>query len=179
MSIEASQNIDNLLNNSFRLITKKTLELHITGLLWGKFTGDWWILITKFQYCRKLLHIDGLLQERHNYIANALELCLSCTNPSISWGHHASRLPNYASNIVNIGSDNGLLPGRRLAIIWTNAGILLNGPLGINFNEIWIEIDTFSFKKMHLRMSSAKWWPSCLGLNVLKVLFRLPNYASN
>ena len=26
---------------------------------------------------------------------------------------------------TNIGSDNGLSPGRRQAIIWTNAGILL------------------------------------------------------
>ena len=29
------------------------------------------------------LYIDGLVQERRNSIANALELCLSCTNPSI------------------------------------------------------------------------------------------------
>ena len=29
------------------------------------------------------LHIDGLVQERRNSIANALELLLSCTNPSI------------------------------------------------------------------------------------------------
>ena len=28
-------------------------------------------------------HIDGLVQERHNSIALAMELCLSCTNPSI------------------------------------------------------------------------------------------------
>ena len=28
-------------------------------------------------------YIDGSVQERHNSIANALELCLSCTNPSI------------------------------------------------------------------------------------------------
>ena len=67
-----------------------------------------------------------------------------------------------------IGSDNGLSPGRRQAIIWTNAGILLIGPLGTNFNEILIEIHTFSFTKIHLKMSSAKWRPFCLGLNVLK-----------
>ena len=66
-----------------------------------------------------------------------------------------------------IGSDNGLLPGRRQAIIWTNAGILLIGPLGTNFIEILIGIQTFLFKKMHLKMSSAKWRPFCLGLNVL------------
>ena len=67
-----------------------------------------------------------------------------------------------------IGSYNGLSPGRRQAIIWTNAGILLIGPLGTNFREILIGIQTFSFKKIHLKMSSAKWRPFCLGLNVLK-----------
>ena len=66
-----------------------------------------------------------------------------------------------------IGSDNGLSPGRRQAIIWTNAGILLIGPLGTNFSEILMAIETFSFKKMHLKKSSAKWRPFCLGLNVL------------
>ena len=66
-----------------------------------------------------------------------------------------------------IGSNNGLWPGRRQAIIWTNAGILLIGPLGTNFIEILIGIQTFSFNKMHLKMSSAKWRPFCLGLNVL------------
>ena len=66
-----------------------------------------------------------------------------------------------------IGSDNGLSPGRRQAIIWTNAGISLIGPLATNFNEILIGIQTFSFKKMHLKVLSAKWRPCCLGLNVL------------
>ena len=36
----------------------------------------------------------------------------------------------YVSKII--GSDNGLSPVRRQAIIWTNAGILLIGPLGAN-----------------------------------------------
>ena len=67
-----------------------------------------------------------------------------------------------------IDSDNGLSPGRRQAIIWTNAEILLIGPLGTNFSEILIGIQTFSFKKMHLKISSAKWRPFCLGLNVLR-----------
>ena len=66
-----------------------------------------------------------------------------------------------------IGSDNGLSPERRQAIILTNAGILLIGPLGTDFSEILIAIETFSFKKMHLKISSAKWRPFCLGLNVL------------
>ena len=69
-----------------------------------------------------------------------------------------------------IGSDNGLLPGRRQAIIWNNAGLLLIEPLGTNFSEISIGIQTFSFKTIHLNMSSAKWCPFCLGLNVLIML---------
>ena len=71
------------------------------------------------------------------------------------------------SKLTILGSDNGLSPDRRQAIIWTNAGILLIGPLRTNFSEMLIEIHTFSFKKMHLKMSSGKWWPFCLGLNVL------------
>ena len=71
------------------------------------------------------------------------------------------------SKLTIIGSDNGLSPGRRQAIIWTNAEILLIGPLGTKFSEILIEIHTFSFKKMFLNMSSGKCRPFCLGLNVL------------
>ena len=71
------------------------------------------------------------------------------------------------SKLTIIGSDNGLAPGRRQPIIWTNARILFIGPLGTNFSEIIIKILTFSFKKMHLKMSSAKWRPFCLGLNEL------------
>ena len=82
--------------------------------------------------------------------------------------------------LIIIGSDNGLSPGRRQAIIWTNAGILLIWPLGTNFNEILIDIYIFSFKKMYLKMSSAKWRPFCLGLNVLSsngVDLILPEYS--
>ena len=71
------------------------------------------------------------------------------------------------SKLTIIGSDNGLSPCRRQAIIWTNAGILLIGPLGTNFNEMLIEILTFSFMKVRLKVSSAKRRPFCLGPNVL------------
>ena len=71
------------------------------------------------------------------------------------------------SKIIVIGSDNGLSPGRRQAIIWTNDGILLTGPLRRNFSEIWIQINTCSFTKMHLKMSSGKCRPYCFSLNVL------------
>ena len=78
------------------------------------------------------------------------------------------------SKLTIIVSDNGLSPGRRQAIIWTNDGILLIGPLGTNFSEILIKIHTFSFKKMHFKMLSGRWQPFCLGLNVLN--HRLSSY---
>ena len=75
----------------------------------------------------------------------------------------------YISKLSIIGSDNGLSPDRRQAIIWTNAGMLLIRTLGTNFSDFLSQIRAFSFKKMHLKMSSGKWRPSCLGLNVLNL----------
>ena len=57
---------------------------------------------------------------------------------------HWGRVTHICVNkLTIIGSDNGLSPGWRQAIIWTNAEILLIGPLGTNFSEILIEIKTF------------------------------------
>ena len=81
---------------------------------------------------------------------------------------HWGRVTHICVSKLNlIGSDNGLSPSRRQAIIRTNAGILLIGTLRTNFAEILSEIRTFSFKKMHLKMSAGRWRPFCLGLNVL------------
>ena len=78
-----------------------------------------------------------------------------------------------------IGSDNGLSPDRCQAIIWSNAGLLLIWPLGTNFNEILIEIHTFSFKKMCLKMSFGKWRPVCLSLNQLMAAWPAPSHYLN
>ena len=77
------------------------------------------------------------------------------------------------SKLTIIDSDNGLSPGQHQAIIWTNEGILLIRILGTNFSEILSEICTFSFKKMLLKMSSAKWHQFCLCFNVLRHLTSL------
>ena len=63
---------------------------------------------------------------------------------AISWGRVTHLC---VSKLSIIGSNNGLAPGRRQAIIWTNAGILWIEPLGKSYR---------SFKKMHLKMSSMK-----------------------
>ena len=66
-----------------------------------------------------------------------------------------------------IGSDNGLLPSRRQTIIWTNAGILLIGPLGTNFGEIWIEINIFIQENAFENVVCETAAIFCLGLDVL------------
>ena len=71
------------------------------------------------------------------------------------------------SKLTNIGQANALSSGQHQAIVWTNAGIILIGPLGKTSSEIAIEIHIISFKKLRLKMSSREWRPFCLGLNFL------------
>ena len=71
------------------------------------------------------------------------------------------------NNLTIIGSDNGLSRGRRQAIIWTNAGILLIGPLGTNFNEIfnrnsYIFIQENAFKTVVCEMAAILFQPQCV-----------------
>ena len=96
--------------------------------------------------------------------------------PSNLWLTYWGRVTHICvSNLTMIGSVNGSSPGRSQAITWTSAGILLIGPLGTNFSEILIEIPKFSFKKMHLKVSSGKWRPFCFGLNEL--MYASPGFS--
>ena len=101
----------------------------------------WWLnTYTGFEdiLCQAIQHISGF----------SIDLYLT----------HWDRVTHTCvSKLTVIGSDNGFSPRRRQAIIWTIAGILLIGPLGTNFSELLIGIQIFSFKNMHLKMSSAKW----------------------
>ena len=65
-------------------------------------------------------------------------------------------------NVTIIGSDNGLSPGRRQAIIWTNVGILLIGPLGLNSNEIFNRNRIFFIWKYLLENGNFWSWPQCV-----------------
>ena len=110
---------------------------------------------------------------------NDLNLGINSYNRCLLQLTHWGRVThNCVSKLTIIGPDKGLSPAPRQAMIWTNARTLLTGPLGTNFSEILIEIYTFSFKKMHLKMLSGKWRPFCLGLNVflwpIDVLYGLP-----
>ena len=78
-----------------------------------------------------MVHIDGLVQGRHNSSALAMELCLSYTNPSM----YALEM-----NYIIIGSDNGLLRIWCQTITWTKAGLLSVRPLKVetNISNMWI-----------------------------------------
>ena len=69
------------------------------------------------------------------------------------------------SKLTIIGSDNGLSPGRRETIIWFNVEIF-NWTIRNKCSQIVVEIYTFLFQKMYLKMSSAKSGPFCLSLKV-------------
>ena len=123
---------------------------------------------------RLLIHAESPLKLDHGwlivperfYIIDYLSMLkIKCWFSSPSFRGRVTHIS--VSKITIIGSDNGLSPGRCQAIIWTNTGIMLIGPRQTNISEILIEKYTFSFKKMHLTMSSGKWWPVCLGFNVL------------
>ena len=104
----------------------------------------------------------------------------------------------WVSKLTIIGLDNGLLPGWHQAIIWTNAGLLLNGSLGTflwNFNwnsyisiqenvicEMasisshlqcihWLSLDItlISFIKIHLKIPFFKW-------HSLLPIYQVPHY---
>ena len=76
------------------------------------------------------------------------------------WGRVTQRCGN---KLTIIGSDIGLSPDLRQTIIYTKAGILLIRPFGTDLNRN----SCIFIQKMHLKMSSGKWRPFCLGLNVL------------
>ena len=101
---------------------------------------------------------SGLMEDSGNSHANALKLPQFCVKPSI-WSKIIQWLfsPKFCTYTVNtwdisthwgrvthicvnkptvIGSDNGLSPGQCQAIMWTNDGILLIGPMGTNFSAV-------------------------------------------
>ena len=156
----------------------------VTGPLCGEFTGSRWIPLKKGQWRGALMfslicawkngwvknnhETDDLRRPRTHYdVTLMIGYGYRILEPILTHWGRATHI--CVGKLTTIGSDNGLSPGRRQAIIWTNAGILLIGSgLGTNVSENSIEILTFSFTKMRLKVSSAKWRLFGLGINVLK-----------
>ena len=112
------------------------------------------ILQTSLQHCCQLLLRPFSRLQDFTRSFDKTSFCSVNRYPKFDVGLGKSPLTHWGrvthicvSELPNIGSDNGLSPGRRQAIIRTNAAILLIRTLGINFSEILSEIHTFSFKK--------------------------------
>ena len=70
-----------------------------------------------------------------------------------------------------------IMAGHLVCAKWlTNAGLLSIRAWGKYFNEISFEIQKFSIMKMCMKIS-LKWWPFCLGLNVLNVTIETQGHA--
>ena len=152
---------------------------HHNGYYWGA-DENLAVLITKHWNTSKLkcasysltCHLNALLKVSLMIYQHWFRRRLSAhhfMNPSQPrWLTHSGRVMHiFISELTTIGACHGFLPGHCQDIIWTNAWILLIGPLGTNFSEILIEIHIFSFKKAHLKISFVKLQPFCIGLNAL------------
>ena len=143
-----------LLNRLFRSRSKETSKLRVTGLCEGNSPGT-----GEFPAQMASNAESVSIWWRHHEKVKWMEVwaarvLLSSIYTITLWG----RVTHICvSKLTSIGTDNGLPPGRRQVIIWSNDGILLIGFLGSNFSEILIGIPTFSFNKIHLKISSGKW----------------------
>ena len=121
--------LSNIDNASFANVNEKTHNFHTRKCIWSSPSGP----SVSASMCQHHIHV----------IHHTFNSPWCRTYVSVNW--------------ISIGSDNGLAPNRRQAIIWTNAGLLSIGPFGTNFSEILIKIQNFSFTKIRLKISSAKW----------------------
>ena len=86
---------------------------------------------------------------------------------SISLTHWGRVMHICVGRLTIIVSDNGTSPDRCQDIIWTTAGILLIGPLGTNFNEIFyqnscIYIQENAFKNIVCKTAAILSQPQCV-----------------
>ena len=105
-------------------------------------------------------HIDGLMQEWRNSSALAVELRLSCTNPSISgWASVCLLifpLDQIACVIMNLIKKNHENLENATEIPFYIVVECLT-------NKWYIGIQLSLFMEMHLKISSVKWQPLCPG----------------
>ena len=93
-----------------------------------------WDSLGHFEKCHLIIENITFLITKEALVSYAPSFVVSsvsidCTTPLTHWGRVTHTC---VCKLTTIGSDNGLSPGRRQAIIWSNAGILLIGSLGTN-----------------------------------------------
>ena len=71
------------------------------------------------------------------------------------------------SKLTIISLDNGLSPGRRQAIIWTNVGILLIGPFQWNLNQnLYIFIQENAFENVIRKLRAILYQLQCVNKSI-------------
>ena len=99
---------------------------------------------------------------------------IDCKMSTLLMLTHWGRLTHICvSDLTIIASYNGLSPGRCQAIIWTNDGILLIGPLG-TYLSIWnsnIFIKENIFECVVCEIASSLPQPQCVNLVVLMLQY--------
>ena len=114
---------------------------------------EMWKYVCKLSTSRPLIWMTPSCQP-YMYMIRTPKIVLCLTIPNLNSS------PPSASCIsmdwVDIGLSNGLSPVRSQAITGTSADVLSIGLMGTKLSDIWIETLSFSLKKMHMKMSSAK-----------------------
>ena len=108
-----------------------------------------WILLTKGQHL--------LLVQHQAIIWSNTGLVCRCMCVIWSWWFNTSP-PSAAYMRQWNGSLLAQIMGCRLF-----GGVIVNWTLRKKCSKILIKIQNFSFTKMHLKISSVKWWPFCPG----------------
>ena len=91
------------LTNLFSVVPNRCLSESLNYLIAKHLTWPCWL----FRYHHMMIEIDGFVQERHKSIANALEWCLSCTNPlkmKIQW-YQSIRSNQYQACLFTVMTD--------------------------------------------------------------------------
>ena len=106
--------------------------------------------------------IDTLRRYSTNTHSFRIRYKIYCTSMLLT---HWGRVTHICvGNLTIIGSNNGLSAGRRQAIIWTNAGILLIGPWGTQkfnrYSNIFIQQN--AFENVVCEMASILSRPQCV-----------------
>ena len=107
--------------------------------------------------------IPWLLYQKSLYLLPSL---LPSTNPIMQ--HYLNSSPPSAV-YMHQWFRSLLVQTMACHLFGANAGLMPIEPLGTNFSEIWIEIQNFSFMKMHLEILSGKWQPFCPGGDELTI----------
>ena len=96
-------------------------------------------------------NINGLVQERCNSIANALELCFSCTNSSIYIHALDVTMPGHTCTNIQCLMMIWLSTWLHQAITWTNADFSLVRLCGIHLGAIKQRVSKLLFCLMSLK----------------------------